>query len=87
MSSRNSAVDKSRRWLAGETSPPSSITQILGPKRCRARSPVCAMKLARLLRAVMLNPCYVALASANLQNSGVKVGAVVGFPLGARSPA
>ena len=33
--------------------------------------------------AVMVNPCYVALASANLQNSGVKVGAVVGFPLGA----
>jgi deoxyribose-phosphate aldolase len=33
--------------------------------------------------AVMVNPCHVALASANLQNSGVKVGAVVGFPLGA----
>lgn len=33
--------------------------------------------------AVMVNPCYVALASANLQNSEVKVGAVVGFPLGA----
>lgn len=33
--------------------------------------------------AVMVNPCYVALASANLQNGGVKVGAVVGFPLGA----
>ena len=33
--------------------------------------------------AVTVNPCYIALASANLKNSGVKVGAVVGFPLGA----
>jgi deoxyribose-phosphate aldolase len=33
--------------------------------------------------AVMVNPCHIALASSNLQNSEVKVGAVVGFPLGA----
>jgi deoxyribose-phosphate aldolase len=33
--------------------------------------------------AVVVNPCHVALAFANLQNSGVRVGAVVGFPLGA----
>jgi len=33
--------------------------------------------------AVMVNSCQVALAFQNLQGSGVKVGAVVGFPLGA----
>jgi len=33
--------------------------------------------------AVMLNPCYVELAHSRLQGSGVKVGAVIGFPLGA----
>lgn len=33
--------------------------------------------------AVMLNPCYVELAHSRLQGSGVKVGTVVGFPLGA----
>lgn len=33
--------------------------------------------------AVMLNPCYVELAHARLQGSGVSVGTVIGFPLGA----
>lgn len=33
--------------------------------------------------AVMLNPCYVELAVSRLQGSGVKVGTVIGFPLGA----
>lgn len=33
--------------------------------------------------AVMLNPCYVKLAHSHLLGSGVKVGTVVGFPLGA----
>lgn len=33
--------------------------------------------------AVMINPCYVALAFEQLRGSPVKVGAVVGFPLGA----
>jgi len=33
--------------------------------------------------AVMLNPCYVELAHSRLQGSGVKVGTVIGFPLGA----
>jgi deoxyribose-phosphate aldolase len=33
--------------------------------------------------AVVLNPCYVELAHSRLQGSGVKVGAVIGFPLGA----
>ncbi len=33
--------------------------------------------------AVMVNGCYVELACAQLQNSEVKVGAVIGFPLGA----
>jgi deoxyribose-phosphate aldolase len=33
--------------------------------------------------AVMLNPCYVALAHSRLEGSGVKVGTVIGFPLGA----
>lgn len=32
---------------------------------------------------VMLNPCYVELAHSRLQGSGVKVGTVIGFPLGA----
>jgi deoxyribose-phosphate aldolase len=31
----------------------------------------------------MVNPCYVALAASKLRGSNVKVGAVVGFPLGA----
>jgi deoxyribose-phosphate aldolase len=35
------------------------------------------------LGAVMINSCHVALASSNLKGSDVKVGAVVGFPLGA----
>jgi deoxyribose-phosphate aldolase len=33
--------------------------------------------------AVMLNPCYIELAHSRLQGSGVKVGTVIGFPLGA----
>jgi deoxyribose-phosphate aldolase len=33
--------------------------------------------------AVMLNPCYVELAHSRLQGSSVKVGTVIGFPLGA----
>jgi deoxyribose-phosphate aldolase len=33
--------------------------------------------------AVMLNPCYIELAHSHLQGSGVKVGTVIGFPLGA----
>ena len=33
--------------------------------------------------AVMLNPCYVELAHSRLHGSGVKVGTVIGFPLGA----
>lgn len=33
--------------------------------------------------AVMLNPCYVELAHGRLEGSGVKVGTVIGFPLGA----
>jgi deoxyribose-phosphate aldolase len=33
--------------------------------------------------AVMLNPCYVEFAHSHLEESGVKVGTVVGFPLGA----
>jgi len=35
------------------------------------------------LGAVMVNACHVALCHSRLQGSGVKVGAVVGFPLGA----
>jgi len=33
--------------------------------------------------AVMLNPCYVELAHSRLEGTGVKVGTVIGFPLGA----
>ncbi|HEX4003486.1 MAG TPA: deoxyribose-phosphate aldolase [Candidatus Acidoferrales bacterium] len=33
--------------------------------------------------AVMLNPCHIELAHSRLQGSGVKVGTVIGFPLGA----
>jgi len=37
--------------------------------------------------AVVVNPCWVALAAAELRGSSVKVGTVVGFPLGASQPA
>ena len=44
---------------------------------------LCDEALQFALGAVMLNPCYVALAAARLKGTPVKVGSVVGFPLGA----
>src|SRR5690242_16308479 len=37
--------------------------------------------------AVCVPPCWVSLAEADLEDSGVRVGTVVGFPLGANTPA
>jgi deoxyribose-phosphate aldolase len=37
--------------------------------------------------AVCVNPCWIAYASERLRGSGVKVAAVIGFPLGANTPA
>jgi len=37
--------------------------------------------------AVCLNPCWIAFAKERLQGSGVKVATVIGFPLGASTPA
>jgi deoxyribose-phosphate aldolase len=37
--------------------------------------------------AVCVNPCWIAFARERLQGSGVKVAAVIGFPLGANTPA
>jgi deoxyribose-phosphate aldolase len=37
--------------------------------------------------AVCVNPCWIAFASERLRGSGVKVAAVIGFPLGANTPA
>ncbi len=37
--------------------------------------------------AVCIQPCWVSLAEADLEDSGVRVGTVIGFPLGANAPA
>ena len=37
--------------------------------------------------AVCVNPCWIAFARERLQGSGVKVATVIGFPLGASTPA
>ncbi len=84
MSSRNSAVDQKSPMASWQ-----NLAAIIDHTNLRPEA--MPREIARLcdearqvaFGAVMVNPCYVALASANLQNSGVKVGAVVGFPLGA----
>jgi deoxyribose-phosphate aldolase len=84
MSSRNSDVDRKsviRNWQ--------DLAKIIDHTILRPEAT--ANQIVRLceearefsLGAVMINSCQVALASANLKGSDVKVGAVVGFPLGA----
>jgi deoxyribose-phosphate aldolase len=84
MSSRNSDVDRKsviRNWQ--------DLAKIIDHTILRPEAT--ANQIVRLceearefsLGVVMINSCQVALASANLKGSDVKVGAVVGFPLGA----
>jgi deoxyribose-phosphate aldolase len=84
MSSQNSAADRKtviRSWQ--------DLAKIIDHTNLRPEA--AAEQIVRLceearefsLGAVMINSCQVALASSRLQGSGVKVGAVVGFPLGA----
>jgi len=84
MSSRNSDVDRKsviRNWQ--------DLAKIIDHTILRPEAT--ANQIVRLceearefsLGAVMINSCQIALASANLKGSDVKVGAVVGFPLGA----
>jgi len=84
MSSQNSAADKKtviRSWQ--------DLAKIIDHTNLRPETT--ADQIVRLCEearefgfgAVMINSCQVALASSKLQGSGVKVGAVVGFPLGA----
>lgn len=84
MSSRNSDADKKtviRSWR--------DLAKIIDHTNLRPEAT--ADQIVRLceearefgLGAVMINSCQVALASSKLNGSSVKVGAVVGFPLGA----
>jgi len=84
MSSRNSDADK--RLVVHSSQ---DLAKIIDHTNLRPEAT--ADQIVRLceearefgLGAVMINSCQVALASSKLQGSGVKVGAVVGFPLGA----
>jgi deoxyribose-phosphate aldolase len=84
MSSRNSAVDKKSPMASWQ-----SLAAIIDHTNLRPEAmPSQIVRLCEEARefgfgAVMVNPCHIALASSNLRNSGVTVGAVVGFPLGA----
>ncbi len=84
MSSRNSDADKKtiiHTWQ--------DLAKIIDHTNLRPEAT--ANQIVRLceearefgLGAVMMNSCHVALAASNLQGSDVKIGAVVGFPLGA----
>lgn len=84
MSSRNSAVDSkhvAQSWQG--------IASIIDHTNLRPEAtPSQIVRLCEEARefgfgSVMINPCYVALACSRLYGSDVKVGAVVGFPLGA----
>ncbi len=83
MSSRNSAVESKvpgQSWqavaaiidhtLLRPEATPSQVVRLCGEAREYG------------FRSVMVNPCYVSLASSQLRGSDVKVGAVVGFPSG-----
>src|SRR5271167_4147511 len=84
MSSQNSAVD--RKLLAHSWQ---SVASMIDHTNLRPEAtPNQIVRLCEEAReftfgAVMINPCYVALACEQLRGSQVKVGAVVGFPLGA----
>ena len=84
MSSRNSAVDSkhlAQTWQG--------IASIIDHTSLRPEAtPSQIVRLCEEARefgfgSVMVNPCYVALAASQLRGSDVKIGAVVGFPLGA----
>ncbi|HEY6904810.1 MAG TPA: deoxyribose-phosphate aldolase [Candidatus Acidoferrales bacterium] len=84
MSSRNSKADK-----RGPIASWQSVAAIIDHTNLRPEAtPDQIIRLCEEARefgfgAVMVNPCYIRLAASNLQDSEVKVGAVVGFPLGA----
>ena len=84
MSSRNSAVDRKRLAQSRQ-----SVAGLIDHTNLRPEAtPTEIVRLCDEARefgfgAVMINPCYVALACEQLRGSQVKVGAVVGFPLGA----
>jgi deoxyribose-phosphate aldolase len=84
MSSRNSAADKNTVIQSWQ-----DLAKIIDHTNLRPEAT--ADQIVRLCEeardfgfgAVMINSCQVALASSKLQGGDVKVGAVVGFPLGA----
>lgn len=84
MSSRNSAADKKAPIASWQ-----SVAAIIDHTNLRPEAtPDQIIRLCEEARefgfgAVMVNPSHIGLASSNLQNSEVKVGAVVGFPFGA----
>jgi deoxyribose-phosphate aldolase len=84
MSSRNSlaetqALARTPRGLASLI----DLT-VLRPEATNAQiEKLCQEAREHSFGAVMINPCYVDLAAAKLRGTGVKVGTVVGFPLGA----
>jgi len=84
MSSRNSAADKKTVIHSWQ-----DLAKIIDHTNLRPEATadqivqLCEEAREFDLGAVMINSCQVALASSNLRGSDVKVGAVVGFPLGA----
>ncbi|HXW61149.1 MAG TPA: deoxyribose-phosphate aldolase [Candidatus Acidoferrales bacterium] len=84
MSSRNSAADRKRLAESWQ-----SVASLIDHTNLRPEATpdqivrLCAEAREFGFGAVMINPCYVALAGDQLRGGQVKVGAVVGFPLGA----
>jgi deoxyribose-phosphate aldolase len=84
MSSQNSAADK--RTAIGTWQ---DFARIVDHTQLRPEATVdqivrlCEEAREFSFGSVMVNPCYVALAASKLRGSNVKIGAVVGFPLGA----
>ena len=84
MSSRNSAVDHKTLVQSWQ-----SVAKIIDHTALKPEAaPNQIVQLCQDARqcgfgAVMINPCYVALASEQLQGSKVKVGSVIAFPFGA----
>jgi deoxyribose-phosphate aldolase len=84
MSSRNSAIDRSQlaeSWQA--------LARVIDHTNLRPEATggqivqLCQEAREFGFGAVMINPCHVVLASGQLRGSQVRVGTVVGFPLGA----
>src|SRR6516165_8565858 len=84
MSSRNSAVDHKTLLQSWQ-----SVAKIIDHTALKPEAaPNQIVQLCQDARqcgfgAVMINPCYVAVASEQLQGSKVKVGSVIAFPFGA----